>query len=222
MKRNSALTASTKSTASKRIGIVALSALACLTGVVAQAHMSADSGREPSSRDGGRTKGKLVKISHKKKQLAKVTTARIRPKHKPKPVATTFQNGQDGADGADGQDGVENQDWEQNVCAPYRFWEGCPRPNSFSDQFLRRFWTADLVRQSEADYKKVDRRHPGWFVRDYAATNPGEDMADTFAEFVTTANQPTGTRVVDQKINMFYADPDMASLRNQIRANGRF
>jgi hypothetical protein len=332
--------------------------------------MSADSGREASFLDGGRTKGKLAKTSHKKKQKAKVTTARVRPKHKPKPVATTFQNGQDGQDGADAADGhdVENQDWEQNVegceydetndeywcdedaepsqaiqdtqsaeqepttttgdvykisgdnvdtsgaspatakavtaawkhfaklipaerrtmistfsliykseqgydgqvervddkndrwelrlkpgadaddfvvvhefahlltlsqqqldqqvpekkCAPHRFWEGCPRPNSFSDQFVRRFWTADLVRQAEADYKKVDRRHPGWFVRDYAATNPGEDMADTFAEFVTTAKQPTGNRVVDQKINMFYADPAMVSLRAQIRANGKF
>lgn len=373
MKRNLTLTASTpkKSTASKRIVIVALSALACLTGIVAQARMSADSGREASSLNSGRTTGKLAKTSHKKKQKATVTTARVRPKHKPKPVATTFQNRQDELDGADGQDGVENQDWEQNVegceydetndeywcdedtepsqpiqdtqpsesteekttttsegvykisgdnvdtsgatpatakaiiaawkhfaklipaerrtmistfslidkseqgydgqvervddkndrwelrlkpgtdaddfvvvhelahlltlsqqqldqrvperkCAPYRFWEGCPRPNSFSDQFVRRFWTADLVRQAEADYKRVDRRHVGWFVRDYSATNPGEDMADTFAEFVTNANEPTGNRIVDQKINMFWADPDMMFLRAQIRANGKF
>jgi hypothetical protein len=115
-----------------------------------------------------------------------------------------------------------DQQVPEKKCAPHRFWEGCPRPNSFSDQFVRRFWTANLVRQAEADHKKVDRRHPGWFVRDYAATNPGEDLADTFAEFVSNAQQPTGNRVVDQKINMFYDDPDMASLRDQIRANGKF
>jgi hypothetical protein len=107
-------------------------------------------------------------------------------------------------------------------CPPYGFWEGCPRAGSFTERFVQRFWTADLVRQAEQNNVKLEKRNPGWFVRDYSATNPGEDLADTFAEFVANPNQPTGNRIVDQKINMFYADPDMVWLRNQIRVHGRF
>jgi hypothetical protein len=107
-------------------------------------------------------------------------------------------------------------------CPPYGFWEGCPRPGSFTERFVQQFWTADLVRQAEQNNVKLDKRNPGWFVRDYSATNPGEDLADTFAEFVANRNQPTGNRIVDQKINMFYADPDMVWLRDQIRVHGRF
>jgi hypothetical protein len=107
-------------------------------------------------------------------------------------------------------------------CNVYRFWEGCPRPNSFSGRFINRFWTPDMVRQAEANSKRFEKRNPGAFVRDYSATNPGEDLADTFAEFVTNAEQPKGNRIVDQKINMFWADPDMMFLRTQIRANGKF
>jgi hypothetical protein len=106
-------------------------------------------------------------------------------------------------------------------CQTYRFWEGCPRTTSFSGRFIDRFWTPDMVRQTEANHKRFEKRNPGAFVRDYAATNPGEDLADTFAEFVTAAKQPTGNRIVDQKINMFWADPDMMFLRTQIRANGK-
>jgi hypothetical protein len=107
-------------------------------------------------------------------------------------------------------------------CPPYGFWEGCPRPGSFTERFVQRFWTADLVRQAEQNNVKLEKRNPGWFVRDYSATNPGEDLADTFAEFVANPNQPAGNRIVDQKINMFYADLDMVWLRNQIRIHGRF
>jgi hypothetical protein len=103
-------------------------------------------------------------------------------------------------------------------CTTYRFWEGCPKPNSFTERFVKQFWTPDMARQADTDDNRVYKQHPRWFVRDYSATNPGEDLADTFAEFVLEP-KPTKARVVDQKLNLFWSDPAMVQLRAELRAN---
>jgi hypothetical protein len=57
------------------------------------------------------------------------------------------------------------------------------------------------------------------FVTEYAATNPGEDIAEVFAVFVTRADKPTGLSIKDKKVQMLYEYPDLVHLRTQIRTN---
>jgi hypothetical protein len=55
------------------------------------------------------------------------------------------------------------------------------------------------------------------FVTDYAATNPAEDLAETFTIFVTE-DRPTGDTIADQKVQLLWADADLVELRAQIRS----
>ena len=62
-------------------------------------------------------------------------------------------------------------------------------------------------------YKKYKSR----FVSDYAASNPGEDVAEVFAFFIIEPEVPAGNSIADQKIKMMYQNPEMVELRNNIR-----
>jgi len=71
------------------------------------------------------------------------------------------------------------------------------------------------------DWDELDafyERYQDRFVTEYAATNPGEDLAETFAVFVLN-ERPTGSTIADQKLNLLWADPEMVSLRDEIRWN---
>jgi hypothetical protein len=72
----------------------------------------------------------------------------------------------------------------------------------------------EIVTHDDAFYEE----HKDRFVTDYAASNPGEDLAETFTHFVIE-DRPTGDSIADQKVQLLWADPDMVSLRDQIRAN---
>jgi hypothetical protein len=58
---------------------------------------------------------------------------------------------------------------------------------------------------------------PNEFVTEYAATNIGEDMAETFAYFVLRP-KPSGSAVKDQKILYYYQFGELVSLRDRMRA----
>lgn len=58
---------------------------------------------------------------------------------------------------------------------------------------------------------------PNEFVSEYAATNIGEDLAETWAYFVLRA-KPTGNAVKDQKVRYFYDFPELVTMRDRLRA----
>jgi hypothetical protein len=58
--------------------------------------------------------------------------------------------------------------------------------------------------------------NPSEFVSEYAATNPVEDLAETYAFFILRS-KPTGSEIKDQKIQMLYTYPELVSVRNRIR-----
>ena len=54
-------------------------------------------------------------------------------------------------------------------------------------------------------------------MTDYAATNPGEDIAESWTHFVIN-DKPSGDSIADQKVRFFYDYPELVELRDKIRA----
>lgn len=52
-------------------------------------------------------------------------------------------------------------------------------------------------------------------MTDYAATNPGEDIAESWTAFILQP-KPTGSTIADQKTLFFYDYPELVRLRGQI------
>lgn len=98
--------------------------------------------------------------------------------------------------------------------------EGCAREGSYINQFVREFWTAQMVSEAEEESAEVlHSRYRDHFLAEYAATNPAEDIAESFSIFVEE-EQPQDCRVsiAEQKICFFYGFPELVILRSQIRA----
>ena len=124
---------------------------------------------------------------------------------------------------------------EDEFCDVYDGGEACPKPGSYlrlwSEAFYPEVTDGDDYPEEEADVE--DRYSADEHVTDdYAATNPAEDRAETFAEWVLL-NAPTGPkfvnedphydapvtgdRVVDEKLRFFDQFPELVALRTNIR-----
>ena len=67
-------------------------------------------------------------------------------------------------------------------------------------------------------FQNSQKCHPDKFVTDYAATNPGEDIAETFSYFVAKAEPAScESSVTSQKLCFFYKFPQLVTLRKNIR-----
>lgn len=110
-------------------------------------------------------------------------------------------------------------------CLTYHTGEGCALRGSTMAEFVNRFWPQEMRDAVEELYESEDedafeafyQERKDQFVTDYAATNPAEDLAETFAHFVTE-DRPTGDSIADQKVKLLWADPDLVELRTQIRS----
>lgn len=124
--------------------------------------------------------------------------------------------------------------WSQNpaTCSQFSLPEGCTNPDSYLNLFHQRFWTGifdewletvDQIRvASDDEYRMLVEgfydKHEDQFIREYAATNIREDVAESFMYFVIEP-KPRGNSVVEQKIRFFYDFPELVSLRKQIIQN---
>lgn len=124
------------------------------------------------------------------------------------------------------EEGVESD--VAQACTTYYTGEGCALSNSYINQYFTKFW-ADLyynefqdVEWAETDEEYEEKlvefydAHADQFVTDYAATNPGEDIAESFTYFVLQ-DKPTGNSIADQKIRFFYDYPTLVAIRTHIR-----
>ncbi|MEE9361453.1 MAG: hypothetical protein V3U92_02510 [Cellulophaga sp.] len=117
-----------------------------------------------------------------------------------------------------------NSNISKNDCTHFFTGEGCAKEESFINQLFSRFWkdiwsefeqAGDNETKREAFYNKYKTR----FVTNYAASNPGEDIAEVFAIFVTEKDTPTGNSIVEQKTKLMYDSQELVSLRNYIRGS---
>lgn len=105
----------------------------------------------------------------------------------------------------------------------------CMKENAYLNVFGNRFWTGEvyeswveaflLLDDDTESYKTaIDEfysKYSDQFVRKYAATNPVEDIADSWTEFILRP-KPSGTTIADQKVLFFYEYPELVQMRRGI------
>jgi hypothetical protein len=114
-------------------------------------------------------------------------------------------------------------------CQFYAYDSHCSFEDSYINRFFDQFWKGKLYNEwktitSQADKSAIKnglasfyQAHIQSFVRDYAATDPKEDISDSWTYFVITP-KPSGNTVAEQKILFFYTIPELVSLRSEIRS----
>lgn len=109
-------------------------------------------------------------------------------------------------------------------CQTFFTGEGCSRSDSYINAFFDQFWTEIYQENQAIDPDDSDALYDFYlayedhFVTDYAATNPGEDMAESWTFFVLRP-KPNGDTIAEQKILFFYGYPELVSLREAILPN---
>lgn len=126
-----------------------------------------------------------------------------------------------------GDQEIYNQEVAQ--CPNYFPGEGCSESDSYINQFYQRFWMDKYAEWNQVDsinddylyYEKLNEfyeKYQDQFVTDYAATNPAEDITESWTHFVL-APKPQGTTIAEQKILFFYEFPELVQLRQEILNN---
>jgi hypothetical protein len=127
------------------------------------------------------------------------------------------------------QDDPAVRSHEAAMCPNFFAHEGCSKRDSYLNQFYQRFWTDKYeewfqVESIGDDYLYYTRlnefyeKYQDQFVTEYAATNPVEDLAETWAYFILTP-MPHGNSIADQKVLFLYEYPELVELRQEIINN---
>ena len=107
------------------------------------------------------------------------------------------------------------------ACSRFFTGEGCANSGSYINDFFNAFWQDiydELPQDQDPDaIYEFYEQYQDQFVTDYAATNPGEDIAESWTHFVLN-DRPSGGSIADQKVAFFYNYPELVTLRDQIRA----
>ncbi len=103
----------------------------------------------------------------------------------------------------------------ESQCSTHYLQEGCLKEDAYLKSYIDLFWTAS--EREEANEGYGIEYVPSKFVSDYAASNPGEDIAETFTHFVLKS-KPTGTSVKDKKVLFFYDFPELVKFRDLVRS----
>jgi len=110
---------------------------------------------------------------------------------------------------------------DESDCTNYFTGEGCSTKNSYINRIFELGW-ADIIDQHNPEFPETTyEKYQDRFHTDYAATNPGEDVAEVFTHFVMTNEIPPGTTIAEQKVRLLFEYPELVSLRKKIRENVR-
>jgi hypothetical protein len=96
----------------------------------------------------------------------------------------------------------------------------CPAPDSYVNQFFEEFWRP-IYREWGGTRNDASRnyqfylKHSDQFVSAYAASQPLEDIAETWTAFIIQP-KPTGDTIADQKVLFFYQFPELVELRYEL------
>lgn len=112
------------------------------------------------------------------------------------------------------------------TCETYLLYEGCSHEDSYINLFYQEFWP-DIYEEwqqvgeaaSEAEFQAMVanfyKRHFNEFVSGYAATNPVEDIAESWTVFILEP-KPRGRNTAEEKVLFFYDFPELVAYREQI------
>ncbi|MCU1410229.1 MAG: hypothetical protein JWR04_936 [Rhodoglobus sp.] len=102
-------------------------------------------------------------------------------------------------------------------CDVYNDGTGCPLPTSYLYAWESEFWPGQID-VDESDDAIAERHVSGGFVSEYAATNPYEDVAESFAEWVLDDEVSPAGGVIGDKLRFFDAYPEVVALKEEVRA----
>lgn len=102
-------------------------------------------------------------------------------------------------------------------CKTYFTGEGCLHSNAYLNAFYQRFWKGQFDVEA-ADPEDLYAQQPDAFVTPYAASNPGEDIAESFAAFVLRKQPAHANTLAEQKLQFFFDYPELRELRTSIRS----
>ncbi len=109
-------------------------------------------------------------------------------------------------------------------CSNYYTGEGCSKTASYINKLQSNYW-ADIweefikAKDTETAMESFYTKYSSRYVTQYASTNPGEDIAEVFATFVTRNGGVNGSSIAEQKIQLMYNHNELIELRNYIRNN---
>jgi len=109
-------------------------------------------------------------------------------------------------------------------CKNFHTGEGCSKNQSHINILYSKYW-ADIWKafvkagDNQIQQEEFYNKHEDRFVTRYASTNPGEDIAEIFATFVTRKGGVRGKSIAEQKIGLLYDSPELVGIRNYIRDN---
>ncbi len=114
-------------------------------------------------------------------------------------------------------------------CTTYFTGEGCAREDAYIYAFYQEFWAdiydewlaIDQIEDEDAYYEALDAfymEHRDQFISDYAATNPAEDIAESWAYYVLQPLPAIDNNIAAEKIRFFHRYPELQSLRMEIIA----
>jgi hypothetical protein len=95
------------------------------------------------------------------------------------------------------------------TCSTYELSEGCSFKESYINMFYTTYWKG-VTPPAKYSAEK--------FVTEYAASEPVEDLAETFAFFVLERDKDKlGNQMKDQKIRLLYNYPELVQMRKDMR-----
>lgn len=112
----------------------------------------------------------------------------------------------------------------ESNCQNFFTGEGCAKTDSYINKLHKNYWMDiwgefQTAQDSESAMQSFYDKHSSRFVTDYASTNPGEDIAEVFATFVTRNGGANGSNIAEKKIQLMYDHSQLVELRNFIRGN---
>lgn len=105
-------------------------------------------------------------------------------------------------------------------CSTYNPGEGCSHQNSYINLFYNNYWNDIFDEHQSLSVESFYEKYKSRFVTDYAATNPAEDIAESFTKFVINNNKANGNTIADKKVNFMYDFDNLISLRDYIKLSG--
>ncbi len=101
-------------------------------------------------------------------------------------------------------------------CVNYFVGEWCLNSDSYFNRFIQQFWRENFAASQDDEEDDFYTGNESDFVTEYASTNPGEDIAESFTYFVLQW-KPEDQTEASQKLLFFYKYPELVKLRDFIR-----
>ena len=99
--------------------------------------------------------------------------------------------------------------------------ETCPTKSSVYYGFMEQFWKQVYSEAiwPDGNFNDYYDEHPDDFLTPYAVTDAGEDIAESFSEFIFNDLPTNQSLIKNQKIDYFWQFSEFVELRKEIRSN---